>query len=80
MRGLDYRSDSTITLFLSKLCDSKRSLVQAFGRVGRYSEDRCHRLVDEALDCEPNKAIDSEAELAKNDALGVVIKELKQKS
>ena len=36
MRGLDYRSKKPITLFLNALCDSKRSLVQAFGRVGRY--------------------------------------------
>ena len=27
MRGLDYRSDDTLTLFLAKLCDSNRSLV-----------------------------------------------------
>ena len=46
MRGLDYRSTDTITLFLARRCDSQRSLTQAFGRVGRYSEDTCHRLVD----------------------------------
>ena len=49
MRGLDYRSEGPITLFLAKLCYSKRALVQAFGRVGRYARDRCNRLVDVAL-------------------------------
>ena len=45
MRGLDYRSQDTITLFMAWKCDSNRSLVQAFGRVGRYASDNCHRLV-----------------------------------
>ena len=62
MRGLDYRSTDTITLFLARKSDSNRSLVQAFGRVGRYAADKCNRLVDSKLkseDCtDPTKVID----------------------
>ena len=73
MRGLDYRAEVPIALFLAKLCDSKRALYQAFGRVGRYAEDRCWRLVDEALGVDPLEAFDPEAVSAREDALMKVI-------
>ena len=44
MRGYDYRCETGIALLICKKLDSKKALLQALGRVGRYGS-KCFRLV-----------------------------------
>ena len=50
MRGFHYHCDEGIGLFLMKEVDSKKALTQALGRVGRYGDDKCVRVIDKDLE------------------------------
>ena len=45
MRGVDYRSESGFVLVIARTLPNTRALIQALGRVGRYSEP-CQRFVE----------------------------------
>ena len=49
MRGYDYRCETGIVLLIAKKVDSKKALLQALGRVGRYGST-CARMVDSAYE------------------------------
>ena len=50
MRGFHYHCDEGIGLFIMKEVDSKKALTQALGRVGRYGDDKCVRVIDKDLE------------------------------
>ena len=49
MRGFHYHCDEGIGLFIMKEVDSKKAFTQALGRVGRYGDDKCVRVIDKNL-------------------------------
>ena len=50
MRGFHYHCDEGIGLFIMKEVDSKKAFTQALGRVGRYGDDKCVRVVCKNLE------------------------------
>ena len=49
MRGVDYRCEAGIDLFIDTPASNERAYLQALGRVGRYN-DVCTRYVRDDLD------------------------------
>lgn len=49
LRGFDYRCETGINLFIASKVTSQRQLLQALGRVGRYTDDQFARFADTAL-------------------------------
>ena len=49
MREFDYRCATGLAVLIAQKLDSNRALKQAFGRVGRYSDDTCARFVTPEL-------------------------------
>ena len=49
MRGFHYHCDEGIGLFIMTEVDSKKAFTQALGRVGRYGDDKCIRVIDKDL-------------------------------
>ena len=49
MRGVDYRSETGIDLFIDETLMNERAYLQALGRVGRC-DDKCSRYVRSDLE------------------------------